>query len=373
MLKKILIIFLLMTTFVLADEEADKAEFKKLYAEFNDLYSNSEAIDPIIEVAEKLIEIAPKAYGKNHMNTAVVTYNLASLYLEKGDQLSFSDYDNKAADLFENYFHILNEIDAPKDKNYVNQYLYYLKSITLEVNQKQAVSRAKRIHSIIEELDYTTNERALLEFSLGLLLFKNQTYKQSIRYFENAHEYYLEALGPDHVKIGEVLFWLAKLDLGKNKRKSAEKKFVKALAIFQKNPETSFELAQNTHAFLVQLYEDIGDSDKATLHCQAVAEERPKDFDQHIKPLYRKSVEFPELESYEFAKIKQTPAEVLLEFDVDKNGFTRNIKVLESSNKKFNKASLEATEGYRYAPAIVNGELSVTKGARLRIVFGISK
>ncbi len=72
-----------------ADEATDKAEFKKLYAEFNDLYANSEAIDPIIVVAEQLYDLAPIVYGKNSKTHGVVTYNLASLYDEKGGGIKF--------------------------------------------------------------------------------------------------------------------------------------------------------------------------------------------------------------------------------------------------------------------------------------------
>ena len=108
-LKNIFILSILLITNAFADEAADKAEFKKLYAEFNNLYANSEAIDPIIEVAEKLIEIAPKVYGKNHMNNAVVIYNLASLYIEKSDSIHSPEEEQKTTEILEKYFQILEQ------------------------------------------------------------------------------------------------------------------------------------------------------------------------------------------------------------------------------------------------------------------------
>ncbi|MEZ5758811.1 MAG: TonB family protein [Emcibacteraceae bacterium] len=374
MVRRIFIILILIFSHAaLADEVADKAEFQKLYAQFNDLYANSEDIDPIIEVAEKLYELAPKIYGKNSQNTAVVTYNLASLYLEKAGSAGLSDYDNKARDLFEDYFQILDKIDAPKDKNFVNQYLYYLKSIALEAYQDALPSRVKKLHIIARELDYSQNELADIEFQLGLLLFKNNDFHKSLDYFELSNANYIKSYGSEHFKVGETYFWIAKLQMGDKKRTSAETSFETALKIFDKNPELSKELKQNTHAFMVQLFEDMGLSDKATLHCQAIAEERPKDFDQYIKPIYRKNPTFPELESYEIAKLKKEPAEVTLNFDVDTNGFTKNITVIESSNQKFNESSIEAAKGFRYAPTIKDGNLTYTKDAKVKIVFGISK
>ena len=78
----ILSIFFMIPAF--ADEKADKTEFDNLYVKFNDLYANSEDLTPIIEVGEKLYKLAPKVYGKNHINTATVTYKMASLYDQKG-------------------------------------------------------------------------------------------------------------------------------------------------------------------------------------------------------------------------------------------------------------------------------------------------
>lgn len=368
MLKKIFFLILLMATPAFSDEAADKAEFKKLYAEFNDLYANSEDIDPIIEVAEKLIEIAPKAYGKNHMNTAVVTYNLASLYDEKGINNFDGDINIKAAKLYKRYFEILDDNNKPKDRIYINQYLQYIKTQAFDAKSKSINSNVNKIINFARDINFTNSEMALLEFNVGLLLFKNNDFKVSTRHFEEASKLYEIEYGPDFFKLGEAEFWIAKLEMGKKRKKSAEMHFLKALKIFEKNPEISGVLKQNTHAFLVALYEEMNRSDDATLHCQAVAEERPKNFDQFIKPLYRKNPNYPSI-----ASLNGATAEVILQFDVDTNGFTKNVKVIESSSKAFNANSIKAAKAYRYAPSIRDGELIETKGARVKILYRMAK
>ena len=65
--------------------------------------------------------------------------------------------------------------------------------------------------------------------------------------------------------------------------------------------------------------------------------------------------------------------EVVLEFNVDTNGFTKNVHIVESTNKLFNKNSMRAAEKYRYAPAIKEGELVETNGVRVKIVWAVAK
>lgn len=374
MLKKLLtltILFLCSPAF--ADEAADKAEFKRLYAEFNDLYANSADIEPIVAVAETLYALAPRAYGKKHKNTAVVTYNLASLYLEKADVSNIAlDY-TAAAEKFEQYFGILDDIEAPQNRNYVFQYLQYVKAMSSEGRSRSLRRHTIKVRNIAKSLDYSLAELAEIEYSMGYHLFIDGEFLLSLDHFKKANEQFTEALGPEHLKTGESAFWVAKIEMAQRKRKSAEENFLSALNAFEKNSKKGSNLSQSTHAFLVGLYEDMGQSDKATKHCQAVAEERPKDYDLFITPLYRKNPEMPKLSSLQVTKMKKESVDVVLQFDVDENGFTKNVEIIESDNNKFNKNSIKAAEAYRYAPSVKNGKIVETKGARVRISYRMAK
>ncbi len=374
MIKKILIIScLFLTAPAMADETSDRAEFKRLYAEFNELYANSEELDPVIEVAEKLYELAPGIYGKKHMNTANVTYNLASLYLEKAKKINDRDMYEKTAGLMDQYFELLDDLEAPQDKNYVYQYMEYIDAMSSIGQKKSLRSHTSKVRRIAKSLDYDTATRGDIEFTLGYQLFVDNEHIASLDYFEKANEYFTDAYGPDHYKTGESAFWAAKIQMAQKKRRTAERYFLSALDAFEKSDKKSSDIGQSTHAFLVALYEDMGESNKATLHCRAVAEERPKGFDRHITPLYRKNPVFPTLSPSQWGQVKKDSVEVLLEFDVDENGFTQNVRVIESENEKFNKNSVEAAEGYRYAPRIENGEIVATQGARLQISYRVAR
>ena len=81
-----------------------------------------------------------------------------------------------------------------------------------------------------------------------------KTIKSAKDFFEKANQSYTLAFGPNHFKVGETLFTLAKIDMGWKERENAEKKFLRALEIFEENTELSHTLNQSTHAFLVGLY-----------------------------------------------------------------------------------------------------------------------
>ena len=369
----ILLIFTVSTIVSFADEASDKAEFKRLYAEFNDLYANSEEIEPIIEIAQKLYELAPKTYGRNHQNTAVVTYNLASLTLEKAKEINNRDEFTRSATLFKGYFDILDDIDAPKNKDYVFQYIQYIDAMSSEGKSRILKRHTSKVRKIARTLDYDKAALGDIEFSLGYHLFVDNEILDALDYFEKAQDNFNEAYGSEHIRTGESAFWVAKIKMAQNKRKASERNFLAALNAFEKNGKNGENLKQNTHAFLVALYEDMGQSDKATLHCRAVAEERTKNFDRYIKPLYRKNPVFPDVSTAQINKMKKENVNVLMEFDVDVNGFTKNIRIIESDNEKFNKNSIKAAEGYRYAPQIENGEIVETKGAKVMISYRVAR
>ena len=366
MLKKILTIFIIAISSVYADETADKAEFKKLYAEFNDLYANSEELDPIIEVAEKLYELTPKAYGKVHNNTAVVTYNLASLYDEKGENYN-NENEEKAVDLYENYFRILDRLDKPYDQTYLSQYLNY---ITAYVNVKTITSwegPIGKINKIIDGFEITNMNRANTILYMGSLYSKAGRLSQSNKSMQEAIEIYAKEQGKDYVNIGQALFFQAKIDMFRKKRKTAEEKFLRVIDIYNKNNMSGHEVVLSTHAFLVNVYEDMGLSDKATEHCRAVAIDRPKDFDVHIDPIYRKNPKYPA----SAARAGRT-GWAILEFVVDENGITRNIGIVESSSNAFEKNSIEAVANFRYAPSVKDGKIVPTEGVRIRMEYQLA-
>ncbi|MDG1707944.1 MAG: TonB family protein [Emcibacteraceae bacterium] len=367
MFKKLLIITTLLISPAFADQAADKAEFKRLYAEFNDLYANSEDIEPVIEVAEKLYVLTPKAYGDTSNHYAVVIFNLAKLYDEKGRSFE-NEFEIKASKLYKEYFKIQDKRKVPKDKEYLNQYITYVNTLVNVEGYEIKTNDINKIITISEKLNLTKFEHASSIYFAATMFFGTGRNAKSKKYFKNALEIYEQELDPDHIRIAEVLFWLGKYDLADKKYESAEEKFLKIIEIFDKNNLTGNEIALSSHAFLVNIYEELGLSQKSTQHCVAIGLKRKKEFDVFEIPIYRK------LPKYPFSAIHAVrEAFVLVEFTVDTDGITRDIEVVESSSKSFEKTTIAAVSKYRFAPRVHDGELVNTKGVRNRIEYKILK
>ncbi len=287
--------------------------------------------------------------------------------MKKGGE-SNSDDEKRAVELYEKYFHILDNNKTIKDQKYLSQFVALIYADYNAKAEKAKISYIKKAIKIAEGLNLPNSSIANYELNFALLRYKTSNVLQAEKLLKSSLERYQSEFGEDHFKVGENLFWLAKISMAMKKREKAEIQFLKALEIFDGNDAASIALAQSTHAFLVNLYEDMGLSDKATMHCQAIAQERPKDFDLYIDPLYRRAPEYPDA-----AQRHSKEGHVILEFTVDENGITKDIQVVESSSKIFENESIKAATKFRFAPSIKEGELVPTLGVRNKIIFQILK
>ncbi|MDA9770097.1 tetratricopeptide repeat protein [Emcibacteraceae bacterium] len=268
MLKKILIFSILLMSSAFADEAADKAEFKKLYAEFNDLYANSEDIKPIIEVATKLYEIAPKTYGRFHMNTAVVTYNLAALYDEAGGTHANSS-ERKAVELYKKYFKILDRLNTPKDASYLEQYKKFViaefNNFNVSSNHKYAENALKLAYSI----NLSSLEIADFEYLIAYQRFITEEYEKALHDFMKAKDYYIHVYGENNAKVGRSIQYIATINLKNNNFEVAEENYLKAIDIYQKMEPQIYKMTNDAFLGLSSIYlqqKRFDDIDTLRLH-----------------------------------------------------------------------------------------------------------
>ena len=365
MLKNIIIISLLLITTAAADQAADKAEFKRLYAEFNELYANSQELDPIIEVAEQVYSLAQNIYGKSSQNTANVLYNLASIYDKKGFNLP-NDAEKKAVELYKEYFKILDKLKSPKDETYLDQYISFVIAENNALGNKSKKLYANRAIKIAQDINLPPLKLADLEYTIAIINVNKGLIKKAKTFFNQSKENYTKVNGVDHIGVGKNLFWLAKIDVSYNQDEDATEKFLKSIEIFDENGFKGNDFALISHANLVQIYEKKGQTDKATKHCIAASVERPVDVNRYFTPLYRAKPKYPRS-----AINTGKEGYVILEFIVDESGFTKDVKVIESSRKIFEEGSVAAAKKYRYAPTVRDGKLVSTKGVRVRIEYEI--
>lgn len=374
-----LIIISAMVTFAHASEETDKAEFKKLYAEFNELYANSQAIDPIIEVGENLYKIAPKAYGKSHMNTAVVTYNLASLYDEKGGNKG-SKEEKKANKLYKEYFRILDKLKTPIDRNYIDQYKKYVITDHNISGLSVRISFALKFLDLVKRSNLSKGEIADIEYEIALLKVSSTGQENVMPILESALKNYKEAYGSDYLKVGMTLYWLAKLEEAKQRpfnrdpkklqaqyKKpliSAEVKYLEALRIFELHGEEAQESIKTTKSTLAQFYYNQYQPEKGVKYHNTAISPEEINRAKNIKLIEETPPKYPY-----FAKRNRLKGVVKLEYTVDENGNTKDIFVTSSPHINFNRAAINAVSNYKFEPVLVNNKPIEVIGVKSEITF----
>ncbi len=124
-------------------------------------------------------------------------------------------------------------------------------------------------------------------------------------------------------------------------------------------------LALMARAHLVEVHEELGQSDRATEHCLGIGRTRPWTGNDDYKPLFKRPPDYPRGEL-----ARNRGGMVLLEFTVDEMGFVREPMVVESKGgKAFHAPALEAAKEFRYAPRFVDGKPVAVQQVRNRIVF----
>lgn len=372
MLKKIFIFIILsISTPAFADKAADIAEFRKLYAEFNDLYENSEEIDTIIKVAEKLYKLAPKTYTKNSQQHAVVTYNLATLYDEKGDNRKYNNKDEKrASELYEKYFKIQDSLGVEKDRTYLTQFTQYMVSYYHSHVFQANISVAKNMLDIVYKLELPNIERANYEYYAAILIADFVHFDSAIPHFQNALNMYLNEVGTEHLKIGELNLILARQDMIRKNNAAAIDKLFRAAKAFEASEQDGDELKINAYQNIIMNYAILGKPQEREKYIEVVRAFDPALYPTTDTPLPIKRVtpRYPSA-AYE----RGLNGYVIVNFSVDANGNTKDVKAVEYSDKVFVTPSLNAAKKYQYNPPSINGEISEYNDVRIRIEFVLAE
>ncbi|RTR37460.1 TonB family protein [Shewanella canadensis] len=197
-------------------------------------------------------------------------------------------------------------------------------------------------------------------------LSKTRLYNRKIRdYALDAYEIYKEELPQDSLTRVKAAYIAGSIHFVEKKNSRAIPLLNEVVKQFSAlNYTHPYEL--KAHAFLVELYEREGESDKSTEHCIAIGSMRPWLDDQEQMPLYREQPKYP----FSYVKRRKSGwAEV--SFIVDEFGFVKEPKLLDSKGgSKFSDESIKALKQWRYAPKFVDGS-PIAEQTRVRIDFTI--
>lgn len=196
--------------------------------------------------------------------------------------------------------------------------------------------------------------------------FSASQYKKARRPLADAYDIYSTLYGDSVYQTGLAALWLGKAELlEKNGNEQAERHFLEALNIFEGTTPPGHPLRLAVHDLLVHIYEDTERGDQATGHLLAIARMGPRTEIDGDLPLYKKSPAYPQA-----AARLEREGWVLVEFTVSTSGTVVNPTVVESAGgADFERAALDAVAAYRYAPAILDGQVIATDGVRNLVTF----
>ena len=169
-----------------------------------------------------------------------------------------------------------------------------------------------------------------------------------------------------------ALFYIGKIDLGRHRFRDTVKAMSRVVEILPAEHGTVLMARAN----LVDAYEHLGESERATEHCLAVGRTTPWGGTADYQPLFKRPPVYPRA-----AQVRGLEGYVLLEFSVDDMGFVRDPSVVESGPGRgsggiaaqyvgdLEAAAITAAKRFRYAPRFVDGKPVTVDGVRNLIKF----
>ncbi len=195
--------------------------------------------------------------------------------------------------------------------------------------------------------------------------------KKSLKQLKESHKIYAAVVGNDHYLTARTSYRIGEIYKVTGKKESAASYLESAAASFDKHMPNSM-LAQKSHTMLVSILEDIGRTDDATEHCQAVGRIKAANKEEYdpnditplkiIRPRYPRS-----------AQVRGIQGTATISLTVTSEGRTSDIKILNSKgHKDFGKESVKAAKKFRYAARSVNGEPVDTKDVLYLFRYNLS-
>ncbi|MBT7952794.1 MAG: TonB family protein [Gammaproteobacteria bacterium] len=345
----------------IADSNTDAASFNKAYKQYQH-FDKADRPDKALPYAKQAYELGLSLFGENDTKTAALAYNYGSVLLETRNTKEAEVILKTTLDLYETAYgkQGLELIDPLMSLGHANaeygnsryQKKYY--SRALSIAEKHKGGKSILYADLLLEAGRETMHRS-------------QT-KDSGRYLVKSHKLYQSNYGTGHPKTGAAAFLIGTYELARKRYGKAKKYFLESLNTFENPDQPSSQAEMATHAFLVEVYEELNEPEKSTEHCLAIGRMTPYDPDQEYRPLYKRQPKYP-------MSALRTGHEghAIVEFTVGSNGMVYDAKAIESSgSKSFENAAVEAAKQFRYAPRFVDGEPVPTEGVQNMITFEIA-
>lgn len=387
MLKKIILISLFLSFPALADRQDDIAEFNRLFIEYNKNMQNLTDIDKAIEIAEEIYKLTPRIYGKETEEYSIVTYNLASLYDQKGgngkdetekDLINRSEL--KASNLYKKYFRMQNLRKVPKDFDYLEKYFPYLDAYYNSHPHNAELDVSEKFLEIARNLELSETELANIELHVAItraqgvdtplgfqIVYGIENFENAIRLFESDEINNADQLAESH-------FWLARHDIGIKKYDLAENRLTKVVNYLE-NGSAETQMLKNEALQLLSLMKiKKEDVEAADFYYKQII--TPEEHQGYLVPVNKPEAYKP----FQNGLLQTLPAIVDVKYDVDMFGKTFNIEIpylayLERNwtfaitFEQYEKYVTDIVAAITYLPPHKNGEKIFVRNVSEKLIF----
>jgi len=359
-----LLTFFLTITFIpiaLSGQDEDLAAFKNAYMQYEKFLKEGSLRNSLPE-AKLAYELGKQLFGKESLETAKLTYNygnnLLRLKLYNEAKLTLTEALNSFEQLYGS--ESIELVPVLMDLGHANA----------NTNDSRMKKKLYKRAFELSEQHYGDKSAEFGWFSVkaGVDILKLAHDRGGVRFLRTGYEILQSSLGEDHIRTGFAAYQLGSYELSRNNYKAAKQYLLEALVTFEQPDEPSNKIELSTHAYLVRVYEELGDSELATRHSLAIGRMTPFESAQDYFPIYKQLPVYPKS-----ALRSRKEGYVILEFDVDENGFARDPRVIATKGSKiFEQPSLDVVKTFRYAPRFIDGQAVVVRGVQNKATFTIN-
>lgn len=360
----------LMAPQALAETAAETAEtsaanaFEHAYAALQQAHQQQLPSHELRSYAQSAYQAASAYFGDEHINTAKM--KLSFLNLLTPSQHSSGDFADLATSVLDTYE---SEYGADADE-LIPALMMVLRTQPVRAHLRKNRALFERLIEAAERSPSLSVEQQLrlkIDAATLLLAQGNPASRALLDFPEQAQQ----QLGASHDLTLLAEFSAARYLEVNQQTRSATDYFEKISQhpFTEQASETQLSIKYMSHARLVATYEGIGESDKATKHCLAIAAMgRGIGDEEEPTPIYRVNPKFPP----SMARDGHSGSTVLM-FDINKLGMVENIRVEEASHKAWARAATKALQQWRYAPRYVNGASVDTANRKVVFDFNIRR
>ncbi|WGL15861.1 TonB family protein [Microbulbifer bruguierae] len=283
-------------------------------------------------------------------------YQRAEQVLEEALNTYQQAYGEKAQELVDPYLELAKAVAGNQRASWAHQRTY-----------KKYIRKALRIVADTQGKDSLLY--AIVSLEAGRVSLDLAKAPEARGYLEDAHAAFSGPHSKYQLQRFYANFYLGKYHMAKKQHSSAREYLEAALEIADQKGVPDGTLEMTTRAFLVDIYDSLGEEEKSIAQCRTIGSMVPFDMDQEPKPLFRRMPEYPEA-----ALNNGQEGFAVVNFTISDSGIPRDIKAIETEgSKSFGFAAEEYVKRLRYAPRFEGGEPVDTPDRKVKVKFSMGK